>query len=107
MFCVNPSYGPISIKDNAPGDTLADNKWHRVIIGRPSRYKHTLMVDGHLSTSRTSGDNYHLDLDGILFLGGSDNSNFRVLGKLPNLNDFLERISKNCTASVSWNCPLQ
>ena len=48
---------------------LSDNKWHTVIIGRPSRYKHTLMVDGHIATATTRGDNYHLDLDGILYLG--------------------------------------
>lgn len=67
-YTLNLGYGPISIKDNAPG-SLSDNKWHRVIIGRPSRYKHTLMVDGHIATASTRGDNYHLDLDGILFLG--------------------------------------
>ncbi len=27
------------------------------------------MVDGHIATASTRGDNYHLDLDGILFLG--------------------------------------
>ena len=34
-----------------------------------SRYRHTLMVDGHFAMASTRGDNYHLDLDGILFLG--------------------------------------
>ena len=33
------------------------------------RYRHTLMVDGHFAMASTRGDNYHLDLDGILFLG--------------------------------------
>ena len=27
------------------------------------------MVDGHIATATTRGDNYHLDLDGILYLG--------------------------------------
>ena len=27
------------------------------------------MVDGHFAMASTRGDNYHLDLDGILFLG--------------------------------------
>ena len=31
--------------------------------------RHTLMVDGHIATASNRGDNYHLDLDGILFLG--------------------------------------
>ena len=48
---------------------VSDNKWHEVSIGRPSRYMHTLMVDGHITKQNTQGDNYHLDLDGILFLG--------------------------------------
>ncbi len=67
-YTLNLGYGPITIKDNA-GGTLSDNKWHRVSIGRPSRYKHTLMVDGHVASASTRGDNFHLDLDGILFLG--------------------------------------
>jgi neurexin len=67
-YTLNLGYGPISIKDTAPG-TLSDNKWHKVTIGRPSRYRHTLMVDGHFAMASTRGDNYHLDLDGILFLG--------------------------------------
>ncbi len=89
-YTLNLGYGPISIKDNAQvtftqdlldpmyeyiillistQTNLSDNKWHTVIIGRPSRYRHTLMVDGHIATATTRGDNYHLDLDGILFLG--------------------------------------
>ena len=68
FYTLNLGYGPISIKDTTKG-TLSDNKWHRVTIGRPSRYRHTLMVDGHFATASTRGDNYHLDLDGILFLG--------------------------------------
>ena len=27
------------------------------------------MVDGHKAETTTKGDNYHLDLDGILYLG--------------------------------------
>ena len=53
----------------SPQGHLSDNKWHTVIIGRPTRYSHTLMVDGHIATATTRGDNYHLDLDGILYLG--------------------------------------
>ena len=68
QYTLNLGYGPINIKNNA-AESLADNKWHWVVIGRPSRYRHTLMVDGHLATATTRGDNYHLDLDGILHLG--------------------------------------
>ena len=47
QYTLNLGYGPINIKNNA-AESLADNKWHWVVIGRPSRYRHTLMVDGHL-----------------------------------------------------------
>ena len=67
-YTLNLGYGPISIKDNTD-QSLSDNKWHQVSIGRPSRYRHTLMVDGNIAETSTKGDNYHLDLDGILFLG--------------------------------------
>ncbi|XP_071747001.1 neurexin 1 isoform X2 [Lepeophtheirus salmonis] len=68
-YTLNLGYGSLRIKDNVQG-SLSDNEWHKVVIGRPSRYRHTLMVDGHIASSSTRGDNYHLDLDGILFLGG-------------------------------------
>ena len=67
-YILNLGYGPINIKDSSDVK-LSDNKWHEVSIGRPSRYHHTLMVDGKITTQNTQGDNYHLDLDGILFLG--------------------------------------
>ena len=67
-YILNLGYGPINIRD-ASTVNVSDNKWHEVSIGRPSRYRHTLMVDGHITEQNTQGDNYHLDLDGILFLG--------------------------------------
>ena len=67
-YILNLGYGPIRVKDNT-GMSLSDNEWHQVVIGRPSRYKHTMMVDGHIIETTTRGDNYHLDLDGLLYLG--------------------------------------
>ena len=67
-YILNLGYGPINIRDTSIVN-VSDNKWHEVSIGRPSRYRHTLMVDGHITEQNTQGDNYHLDLDGILFLG--------------------------------------
>ena len=59
----------MSVKDTVPYN-LNDNKWHSITVGRPSKYKHTLLVDDqHLASASTKGDNLHLDLDGILFLG--------------------------------------
>ena len=68
LYTLNLGYGRIQVRDNT-GMSLSDNKWHQVVIGRPSRYKHTMMVDGHIAETTTRGDNYHLDLDGIMYLG--------------------------------------
>ena len=42
------------------------------------------MVDGHIATATTRGDNYHLDLDGILYLGKKPKH------YLPSLNTYLK-----------------
>ena len=67
-YVLNLGYGIIAIKDNSP-KSLSDNQWHSVSIGRPTKEKHTLMVDEHLAVAKSTGDNIYLDLDGILFLG--------------------------------------
>ena len=67
-YVLNLGYGIIAIKDNSP-KSLSDNQWHSVSIGRPTREKHTLMVDEHLAVAKSTGENIYLDLDGILFLG--------------------------------------
>jgi len=67
-YVLNLGYGIIAIKDNSP-KSLSDNQWHSVSIGRPTKEKHTLMVDEHLAMAKSTGDNIYLDLDGILFLG--------------------------------------
>ncbi|TRY78356.1 hypothetical protein TCAL_01738 [Tigriopus californicus] len=77
-YTLNLGYGPFTIADTVQG-SLADNKWHKVIIGRPSRYRHTLMVDGHVATASAIGDNFHLDLDGILYLGGVRDEMYSIL----------------------------
>ena len=40
QYTLNLGYGPINIKNNA-AESLADNKWHWVVIGRPSRFSMT------------------------------------------------------------------
>ena len=67
-YVLNLGYGAIMIKDRSP-EPLNDNKWHTVQIGRPSKYKHNLLVDHHLASQSSRGEDVHLDLDGILFLG--------------------------------------
>ena len=52
VYVFNLGYGSISIKDNCPYN-LNDNQWHTVTVGRPSNYKHTLLVDTHLSAANS------------------------------------------------------
>ena len=86
----------------SPQGHLSDNKWHTVIIGRPTRYSHTLMVDGHIATATTRGDNYHLDLDGILYLGNLSSLVFYIKNHI--FHRFLSFIppSKPKTNLNSW-----
>ena len=75
----------IVLRDVSPS-LLNDNRWHSVSIGRPDRFRHTMMVDGkHFSSANTellhgganaigggfgqAEDGLHLNLDSILFLG--------------------------------------
>ena len=43
------------------------------------------MVDGHIATATTRGDNYHLDLDGILYLGKKPKHYLVYLTKGPSI----------------------
>ncbi len=79
-YVFNLGYSTVSVRDRSP-EPLNDDRWHSVSLGRPSRFSHTLLVDEqHLATANTRGDNLHLDLDGILFLGGVRAT---MYGKLP------------------------
>ena len=51
-YVFNLGYGSISIKDNCPHN-LNDNQWHSVTVGRPSKFKHTLLVDSHLAAANS------------------------------------------------------
>ena len=67
-YVVNLGDGPIVLRDSAR-NSLNDNRWHSVSIGRPSAKQHTLMVDDSISTALSQGNNDNLDLNGILYLG--------------------------------------
>jgi len=67
-YVVNLGDGPIRIRDNLR-NSLNDNRWHSVTIGRPGPKQHTLMVDDSISTIISQGKNENLDLNGILYLG--------------------------------------
>jgi len=78
-YTYNMGYGPVTLKDNS-ATSLADNKYHTVWIRRPSRKVQVIIVDNyHKVASEATGDNYHLNLDGILYLGGVKASMYRDL----------------------------
>ena len=70
--------GPRRIQSKTSAPLLNDNRWHSVTLGRPWLYEHTMLVDDEQHSSQlspVSGSsnapiNLHLDLDGLLFVGG-------------------------------------
>lgn len=61
--------GPITIRDKARVH-MNDNRWHSVSIRRPGPRTHTLIVEDSIEVYTTTGNNVHLDLEGILYVGG-------------------------------------
>ncbi|XP_055617047.1 neurexin-1 isoform X4 [Toxorhynchites rutilus septentrionalis] len=61
--------GPITIRDKARIH-MNDNRWHSVSIRRPGPKTHTLAVDESIEIYTASGNNLHLELEGILYAGG-------------------------------------
>ncbi|TRY78868.1 hypothetical protein TCAL_10650 [Tigriopus californicus] len=79
-YVFNLGHDTVVLRDTS-AKALNDNLWHSVFIGRPSRTKHTLLIDDNqLATMTTDGRDIHLDLQGILFLGGVRDT---MYGKLP------------------------
>ncbi|KAF7394727.1 hypothetical protein HZH66_007901 [Vespula vulgaris] len=72
--------GPVRIKDNSKS-RLNDGKWHAVSIARPAPKRHTLAVDDHVTAVNSQGSNENLDLDGILYIGGVEKSQYSQLPK--------------------------
>ncbi|KAG8179390.1 hypothetical protein JTE90_003646 [Oedothorax gibbosus] len=68
-YVFNLGDGPRKVRSNSRA-SLNDNQWHSVTIGRPSVRQHTLMVDDMIATVTSPGSNVHLDLDGLLYVGG-------------------------------------
>lgn len=61
--------GAVTIKDKSKVH-MNDNRWHSVSIRRPGPKIHSLTVDDTIETYMTIGNNMHLNLDGILYIGG-------------------------------------
>lgn len=67
--------------------------------GRPSVKQHTLMVDDMIATVGSTGSNVHLDLDGLLYLGGVRRASYATLPKLVQSRYGFE----GCLASLDLN----
>ncbi|XP_050084975.1 neurexin-1 isoform X2 [Anopheles aquasalis] len=61
--------GAITLRDKARIH-MNDNRWHSVSIRRPGPKTHTLAVDESIEIYTASGNNMHLELEGILYVGG-------------------------------------
>ncbi|GFW98104.1 neurexin-1 [Trichonephila clavipes] len=66
---------------------------------RPSVKQHTLMVDDMIATVASTGSNVHLDLDGLLYLGGVRRASYTTLPKLVQSRHGFE----GCLASLDLN----
>ncbi|GFY57669.1 neurexin-3 [Trichonephila inaurata madagascariensis] len=97
-YIFNLGDGPRKVRSNTR-TTLNDNQWHAVTIGRPSVKQHTLMVDDMIATVASTGSNVHLDLDGLLYLGGVRRASYTTLPKLVQSRHGFE----GCLASLDLN----
>ncbi|XP_076318595.1 neurexin 1-like [Tachypleus tridentatus] len=97
-YIFNLGDGPRKVRSNTRR-TLNDNRWHAVTIGRQSLRQHTLMVDDMISTVTSTGSNVHLDLHGLLYLGGVRRNTYNSLPKLVQSKHGFE----GCLASLDLN----
>ncbi|KAL0121241.1 hypothetical protein PUN28_008721 [Cardiocondyla obscurior] len=72
--------GAVRVRDTSKSK-LNDGKWHAVSIGRPASKRHTLAVDDHVTAVNSQGSNENLDLDGILYIGGVEKTQYMLLPK--------------------------
>uniref|UniRef100_T1L145 Laminin G domain-containing protein n=2 Tax=Tetranychus urticae TaxID=32264 RepID=T1L145_TETUR len=79
--------------------SLNDGQWHSVAVGRPSLGQHTLMVDDMVSSFTNNGPNLHLDLTGLLYLGGLPSDAYSTLPSLVVSSHGFE----GCLASLDFN----
>lgn len=61
--------GPITLRDKSRIH-MNDNRWHVVSIRRPGPKTHTLVVDDMIEVYTAPGNNMHMELEGIMYVGG-------------------------------------
>ncbi|XP_077538262.1 neurexin 1 [Haemaphysalis longicornis] len=90
--------GPRKVRSNT-ARPLNDNRWHAVTLGRSSLRQHSLVVDDRVASVTSPGANVHLDLEGLLYLGGVRRGGYSALPKtLASRTGFL-----GCLASLDLN----
>ncbi|XP_054706570.1 neurexin-1-like [Uloborus diversus] len=97
-YVFNLGDGPRGVRSNTRS-TLNDNQWHAVTIGRPSAHQHTLMVDDTITKVTSQGPNTHLDLQGLLYVGGVRRSMYSSLPRLLHSRQGFQ----GCLASLDLN----
>ncbi|GBM86941.1 Neurexin-1 [Araneus ventricosus] len=97
-YVFNLGDGPRGVRSNTK-TALNDNQWHAVTIGRPSLHQHTLMVDDMITKVSSPGPNTHLDLQGLLYVGGVRRSMYATLPRLLHSRQGFQ----GCLASLDLN----
>ncbi|GAB0092873.1 neurexin-1 [Sergentomyia squamirostris] len=68
-YVFNMGDGPVTIRDKSRMH-MNDNRWHSVSVRRPGPKTHSLIVDDAIEVHTVPGNNMHLELEGILYIGG-------------------------------------
>ncbi|GIY63430.1 hypothetical protein CDAR_531741 [Caerostris darwini] len=97
-YVFNLGDGPRGVRSNTK-TALNDNQWHAVTIGRPSLHMHTLMVDDMITKVSSPGPNTHLDLLGLLYVGGIRRTMYTTLPRLLHSRQGFQ----GCLASLDLN----
>ncbi|CAN7944120.1 unnamed protein product, partial [Ixodes pacificus] len=97
-YLFNLGDGPRKVRSNT-ASPLNDNRWHAVTLGRSSLRQHSLVVDDRVATVTSPGSNVHLDLDGLLYLGGVRRGGYSSLPKLLSSRTGFQ----GCLASLDLN----
>ncbi|XP_055677367.1 neurexin-1 isoform X2 [Lutzomyia longipalpis] len=68
-YVFNMGDGAVTIRDKSRMH-MNDNRWHSVSVRRPGPKTHSLIVDDAIEVHTVPGNNMHLELEGILYVGG-------------------------------------
>lgn len=78
---------------------LNDGQWHSVSISRSNIGKHSVVIDDTWTTTLDTESNLHLNLDGLLYLGGVPD---QLYSKFPSIIQSTHGF-EGCLASLEFN----